>query len=178
MFILMRRPAALVVIVALAFAAFAASAYAVISHSGRAQVSIHNAAETAGPAGSPMAWTLVPNSTLTVTVPAMTQRLVNARFTAETGCHGPNFGLCRARIMSSGPDGVHELHPQSGADFAFDTDVAGAVDVDGDEARAMERYRRLLQAGNYDFWVEYSVTNAMTLFSLDDWHFSVEVSAL
>lgn len=173
-----RRPAVLVAAVTLALTACATTAYAVFSTNGKSQISIHNAAEMAGPANSPAVWTLVPNSTLDVNVPAMTQRLANARFTAETRCQGPNFGFCRVKIMSSGPDGVHELHPQSGADFAFDTDVPGAVDVDWYEPGAIERNRRLLQSGPYRFWVEYLVTDAMTIFSLDEWHFTVEVSAL
>ncbi len=176
---LSRRPAALIAVLVLALAASATTAYAVFTTTkGTSQISMHNAAETVGPANSPTTWTNVPGSVIGVNVPAGAQRLVNARFTAETRCQGPNFGFRQVRIMSSGPDGVVELRPQSGADFAFDTDVPGPTDVDWYEAGAMERNRRLLVAGDYRFWVESRVMNALTVFSLDDWHHTLEVSAL
>jgi hypothetical protein len=79
------------------------------------------------------------------------------------------------RIIADSGGAITQLDPASGRDFAFDTDLVGAVDVDGAEGHAMERSRRLLP-GNYDIRVEYEVTNAATVFTVDDWHFAVESS--
>ena len=62
--------------------------------------------------------------------------------------------------------------PASGIDYAFDSNPAGAAD-DLWEGNAMERSKRL-GPGTYRVRVQRRVTNAGTIFRLDDWHFAVE----
>jgi ferredoxin len=104
-----------------------------------------------------VAWSTVPGSEIHLITPEESL-LVNARFTAESACNGQAAGACVVRIIA----GITQLDPASGRDYV-------------EEGHAMERSRRL-PAGNYDIRVEYAVTNAATVFKLDDWHFAVEMS--
>jgi hypothetical protein len=168
-----RRPATIAAATILAIGALAGTAAAVLSaSSGAGQLHMENRGETA-PAPAPgMAWVTLPGSEIQVN--ANEGHLINARFTAESTCSSPAAGSCVVRIVAD-HGMITELDPASGTDFAFDTDVVGAADADGAEAHAMERSRRL-PAGNYDIRVEYAVTNAATVFTVDDWHFAVETS--
>ena len=105
-----------------------------------------------------------------------TTRLINARFSAESNCDGPQFGLCRVRIVAvnTGTGAITELNPASGLDFAFDTDAFGAA-TDFSEGNAVERSYRL-PAGNWSIRVQFAVNNPTSVFRLDDWHFAVESS--
>lgn len=170
------RKAVAVAIAALAAcAALATTAYAVLATSGGGtQVRMMNVSETGTFSTSSVAWVPVPGATVGIGVPTAGQ-LVNARFTAESLCVGPNAGMCRVRIVALTAAGIIELDPISGATFAFDSDVAGAS-IDDAEGHAMERSRRL-PAGTYQIQVQYSVTNATSVFRLADWHLAVELSA-
>lgn len=169
-----RTPAAIAAATALALAAMAGTAAAVLSgSSGTSQIQIVNKTDNAPTSTNAVAWTnLPPGSEISVTVPNGTTRLVNARFTAESKCSsGGNLGHCSVRIVAIGPAGTIELDPVSGIDFAFDDDNA-----DGPSARAVERSIRL-GPGVWRLVVQRAVTNAAIGFTLDDWHFAVEVSA-
>ena len=157
---------------------FAATSSAWLASSGGAQLDMTNRTETVAIASNSVAWIPVGGASVTVTVPAGTTQLFNARFTAESKCYGTGSGICRARMVAwntANPSGT-EMAPISGVDFAFDTDVPGAADVDGAEAKSMERSIRL-SAGTYRIVAERSVNNVATTSVLDDWHFAVERSA-
>jgi len=168
-----RRAATIVTATILAIGAFASIAAAVLTASnGAGQVRMDNRGETAPATTNSTTWVNLPGSGIPVNADS---RLINARFTAETTCNGPNAGACVVRIVAVNAAGITELDPASASDFAFDTDVLGAGDADGAEGHAMERSRRLLD-GAYTIRVQYAVTNATTTFQLDDWHFAVETS--
>jgi len=171
-----RRTSRIAAVTILAVLGFAGTAAAVLSLSaGGAQVRMDNRGETAPSFTNSPAWVDLPGSAITVSV-ASGSRLINARFTAESICRGANTGVCAVRIVAVTPAGIIELDPASGLDFAFDSDVPGAVDADMAEAHAMERSRRLPQ-GTYSLRVQRAVTNNTVGFTVDDWHFAVETSA-
>jgi hypothetical protein len=102
--------------------------------------------------------------------------LINARFTAESGCRGSAIGSCSVRIVahSAATGTVTELQPASGMNFTFDSTNHGGNDLQ--ESHAMERSLRL-PAGHYRFGVQHAVSIGSISSSLDDWHFAVEASA-
>jgi hypothetical protein len=68
-----------------------------------------------------------------------------------------------------------ELGPQTGLDYAFDSDMAAATD-DLWEGHAMNRAARLSGGANgssYRIRVQYAVTSTTISFTLDDWLLSV-----
>jgi hypothetical protein len=136
---------------------------------------MENRGETTAAPAPGVAWSTVPGSEIHLIIGGEESLLVNARFTAESACNGQAAGVCVVRIIADSAAGITQLEPASGRDFAFDTAVGGGVDVDVKEGHGMERSRRL-PAGTYDIRVEYAVTNAATVFELDDWHFAVETS--
>ena len=71
-----------------------------------------------------------------VNIPAGTERMLDARYTAESACIGAG-GWCSVRIVVISPAGgvVTELDPASGADFAFDS-AAGGDNWEGSRHRA------------------------------------------
>jgi hypothetical protein len=168
-----RRTPATIAAVVLACGALAATALAFST--GGTQIQMINQESAVAASTSALVWTDLAPSAVSVTVPTNSTRLINARFTAESGCAGPNAGRCLARIIAvNAGGGFVELSPIT-ADFMFDTDVAGLTD-DGSEGNAMERSRRL-PAGTWRIVVQRMVTNATTSFVVDDWHHAVEVSA-
>jgi hypothetical protein len=172
-----RRSSRIAAVAILAVLAFAGTAAAVLSVSaGGAQLRMDNRGETAASFSNNPAWVDLPGASIPVNI-ANASGLVNARFTAESRCSGPNAGVCAVRIIAiNAAGGIIELDPASGIDHAFDYDVPGAVDADLLEAHAMERSRRLAQGG-YSVRVQRAVTNNTVGFTLDDWHLAVETSA-
>jgi hypothetical protein len=65
-----------------------------------------------------------------------------------------------------------EMDPASGMDFAFDS---VATSNDFWSASAMQRSIRL-PPGTYRIFVQRAVTNAATVFRLDDWDFQLDVT--
>ena len=119
----------------------------------------------------------LPGANVVVAVPANQSRLYDVPFFAESLCNGPGTGACRMRIIATNiANGASiELNPVSGFDYAFDSDMAGNLD-DLREGHGLERSRRLPGGANgtqYRIRVQYSVTNAATTFTLDDWHLAV-----
>jgi hypothetical protein len=169
-----RRPATIAAIAVAAITATAGVAIAVPSGSaGAGQVRMDNRGETAAFNTNMVAWQTLPNSTVPVMVPD--GRLINARFTAGSTCFGPVGDWCRVRIVVQDANGVvTELDPVDGLNYHFDSAAPGTGTIDR-EGHAMERSRRL-PPGNYQLRVEYSVSNAATLFTLGHWHLAVETS--
>jgi hypothetical protein len=125
-------------------------------------------------------WVDLPGARMIVSVPANQSRLYDVPFFAESKCAGPNTGgACSVRIIARNPAvGVIELNPVAGFDYAFDSDMVGALD-DLREGHGMERSRRLFggQNGtNYEIQVQFGVTDATTVFTLDDWHLAVHTN--
>jgi hypothetical protein len=122
----------------------------------------------------------VPGTAVVVAVPANSSRLIDAPFFAESRCSGPGGGgWCSLRIVAASPAGTVELRPQSGLDFAFDSDQVGTAD-DLFEGHAMERSARLFGSANgttYRISVQWAVTQPSIVFRLDDWHFEVRQNA-
>jgi hypothetical protein len=122
----------------------------------------------------------LPGANVVVNVPANTSRLYDVPFFAESRCGGAGAGLCNVRIIATNlaTGGSVELKPQAGADYAFDSDMAGAID-DLYEGHGMERSHRLPGGPNgtqYRIRVQWRVSNVNTFFSLDDWHLAVHTN--
>lgn len=116
------------------------------------------------------AFTNVPLAAIAVTVPSGVNRMLDARFTAESQCTGGSW--CSVRIVVRNAAGiVTELQPASGNDFAFDSAAGG----DNWEGHAVERSSYYLAPGSYGVLVQASVRTVGTTLRLDDWHFAVEV---
>jgi hypothetical protein len=115
----------------------------------------------------PNTWQTVPATSINVTVPNGTRRLLTARFGAESLCEGG--GWCSVRVvynrLPGGP--LTELSPASGADFAFDSE--------GDlwDQHLIERTSaNYLPAGVYRVSVQAQRVSS-TAFRLDDYHLNV-----
>jgi hypothetical protein len=123
----------------------------------------------------------LPGAAANVFVPANQSRLYDVPFYAESRCAGPGGGgWCTVRIIAQNiaTGAIVELNPVSGADYAFDSDMAAATD-DLWEGHGMERSRRLPGGPNgttYQIRVQYAVTNATIGFTLDDWHLAVHTN--
>src|SRR4051794_37945195 len=99
---------------------------------------------------------------------------IRARFSAESTCHSGETNTpatCSIRLAVT-PGSIF-LDPNSGMDFAFDSDN-GTSDPDETEAASMERVSGLLQPGTYTVKVQFAAQPAPTTFTLDDWTLSVE----
>lgn len=161
--------------------ALAATALATVSSGGGTQIQMINSTSGAVASTALAPWVDVPTSGVVVNLPA--PRVINARFTAESHCAGPQNGLCTARVVArpgtncaAAAGAPIEFDPVVGVNFVFDSDVAGVTN-DQWEGNAMERSKRLA-TGAYCIIVQYGVTNpGNTTFAVDDWHFAVEVSA-
>jgi hypothetical protein len=102
----------------------------------------------------------------TITVPAGQIQLVEAEFTADSTCQGPDAeNFCRLQILADGA----EMSPIGGGDFAYDG--VGTAD-DFWEAHAMQR-SILLASGKHTIRVQAAVTLSGMAFYLDDWSFTV-----
>jgi hypothetical protein len=141
-------------------AAYAVATFRSGSYTSKQYVIDQTDAWTVPAAGS---WVNVPSAAVTVTVPAGTQRLLTARFNAESLCTGP--GWCSVRIVYTTAGGATiELAPQSGTDFAFDS-AGGSWEAHGIE-RTTSSY---LGGGNYTVRVQAQRVGGATSFRLDDY---------
>jgi hypothetical protein len=160
--------------------ALAGTAAAVITFdTGGAQLRVDKRTSDQPTSTSSTDWVNLPGASVVVNVPANQSRLYDVPFFAESLCNGPNGGgTCSVRIVAISGGNVIPLSPASGIDYAFDSDMAGALD-DLREGHAMERARRLLggQNGtNYVIQVQFAVTDPQTTFTLDDWLLAVYTS--
>ena len=153
-------------------------ALGVVATSGGATIEVINRSDTVPFTSSATKFIDLPGATALVTVPGRVRRLITARFTAESKCASAGGGgWCSIRIIATNTvsGGSVELNPASGLDFAFDSDSTSSQD-DLWEAHAMER-SILLAPGTYRIRVQNAVTNNDITFTLDDWHFRVEINA-
>ena len=157
--------------------ALAGTAAAVLtSESGGAQVKVDKRTDNAPRTTSATNWVNLPGMSVGVFVPPNSTRLLDVPYFAESLCNGPAAGTCSVRIMAfGGPGGPIELNPVAGIDYAFDSDMAGALD-DVREGHGMERSKRLAGGANgtnYTIQVQFAVSNAQTVFTLDEQHLAV-----
>lgn len=112
----------------------------------------------------PNTWQTVPGTG--VVASTSTRTVIDARFSAESLCQGG--GWCSVRIIYSSNGGPWtELAPQSGVDYAFDSD--------GDlwDQHSVERSSGVyLPAGTISVVVQAMRVSA-TAFRLDDYHLTV-----
>jgi hypothetical protein len=159
--------------------ALAGTATAVLtSESGGAEVKVDKRTQNVPSTTSATNWVNLPGATVGVFVPAHESRLYDVPFFAESQCAGPNAGNCAVRIVAISAAGTVELNPQAGADYAFDSDMPGAL-TDLAEGHGMERSKRLPggeNGTNYVIQVQYAVVNPMSVFTLDDWHLAVHTN--
>ena len=124
--------------------------------------------ETNAQSTSSTAFVNLPGATATIGVPSGETAVLLARFSAESQCDGGAAGnWCSVRILI---DGV-EANPASGLDFAFDSVEAGGSGLW--TGSSMDR-SRLVGGGVRTVVVQWAVTNAATVFRLDDWSLTVE----
>jgi hypothetical protein len=173
------RRASIAIGALIAAIAIAGTASAVLSSSaGGQQLRVDKRANTQPSTTSSTTFVDLPGANALVGVPANQSRLYDVPFFAESRCAGPGGGgWCSVRIIATNTatGASVELNPQSGIDYAFDSDMAGATD-DLYEGHGMERSIRLPGGANgaqYRIRVQYAVTNATIGFRLDDWHLAV-----
>jgi hypothetical protein len=111
---------------------------------------------------------LATQSTITFTRPS----ILLVRPTAESRCSGPHPAVswCTLGIFV---DGVGQLGPGLGNDFAFDSTDFGNESEFSWEGHAMQRSSNVLPPGTYTIRPQYAVVNAAT-FEIDDIHVTVE----
>jgi hypothetical protein len=128
----------------------------------------------AGPPQSTAAQTFqdIPGTLATITFTRPSILLVT--LTAESSCFNnppsPSATWCSARIMV---DGVGELAPASGNDFAFDSSDQGTESQSSFEGHAMQRSSNVLPPGTYTVRPQFAVIGPAT-FQIDDVHVTVE----
>ena len=160
--------------------ALAGTAAAVLTaDSGGAMLKVDKRTNNVPSTTSATNWVNLPGATVGVFVPANQSRLFDVPFFAESQCTGPNAGNCTVRIVAISAAGTVELNPQAGADYAFDSDMPGAL-TDLAEGHGMERSKRLPggeNGTNYTIQVQFAVVNPQSVFTLDDWHLAVHTNA-
>jgi hypothetical protein len=159
--------------------ALAGTAAAVLTvDSGGAEIHVDKRTDNVPRTTSSTDWVNLPGAAVGVFVPANTSRLYDVPFFAESQCTGPNAGNCAVRIIATSAAGTVELNPQAGFDYAFDSDMPGALN-DLAEGHGMERSKRLPGGENgtaYVIRVQYAVVNPQSVFTLDDWHLAVHTN--
>ena len=170
---------ALVVGALLATGVLTGTAAAVLtSDAGGTQVRVDKRTNNLPTRTTSTSWVDLPGANVVVSVPPNQSRLYDVPFFAESHCAGPGGGgACVMRIIATdiATGAFVELNPVSGADYAFDSDMAGNLD-DLREGHGLERSRRLPGGANgrqYRIRVQFAVTNATIGFTLDDWHLAV-----
>lgn len=119
-------------------------------------------------APGPNTWQTVPATGISVVVTG-NRKLITARFSAESLCQGS--GYCSVRVVYSAGGPLTELAPQSGSDYAFDSD--------GDlwDQHTVERTSAVyVPPGTYQVSVQAMRVNA-SQFRLDDYHLNVGLIA-
>jgi hypothetical protein len=156
-----------VLLVALA----SAQVFAAVTHSGGAVTKITVVTETNSHSTTSAAFVDLPGAAATITVPAGTKQLVQARFTGESGCMPVSGGnlWCSVQIVAVAASGTTRMLPDSGIDAAFDSIPASQ---DNWEGHAIER-SVVLPAGKYTVKVQWATSDPFVTFSLDDWSFTV-----
>ncbi len=107
-------------------------------------------------------------ATITFTKPS----ILLVTLTAESSCFGgPGFASwCSVRILA---DGVGELGPGFGNNFAFDSSDQGTESQSSFEGHALQRSSNVLPPGTYTIRPQYAVIGPAS-FQIDDVHVTVE----
>jgi hypothetical protein len=162
----------------LAAGLFSTAASALVIDAGGTEIRTDVRSETAASVSNSLVFVDVPGANVVVVVPNGARRLVTARFAGESRCFGAAgapVAWCSLQVIATtASGGTIFFNPNAGADFAFDTNSAGAAD-DLWESHAFERSLRL-PAGTYRIRLQRRVTQNTTSFWLDDWHFAVETN--
>jgi hypothetical protein len=166
----MRSLEKLMTLLALLAFAISAPAFAAVTHTGTTSAKIVVVTEVNAQTTSSNSYVDLPGAAVSIVVPAGKFQLVQARFTAESYCFGPNsFNWCTVQIVAVGTAGTTQMLPDSGTDFAFD--AVGTAD-DAWEGHAMDR-SLVLGGGTYVVKAQWAVTDTASTFRLDDWSFTV-----
>jgi hypothetical protein len=108
------------------------------------------------------------SSTITFTKPS----ILLVTLTAESICWGGSgAGRCSVRILA---DGVGELSPGFGNNFAFDSTNEGSETDHSWEGHAMQRSSNVLPPGTYTVRPQFAVVGPGVNFQMDDVHVTVE----
>jgi hypothetical protein len=114
----------------------------------------------------------LPSASATMSVPSGHQALILARFSGESECDGGSFGnWCSVQILVNGV----QANPQSGSDFAFDSDAGVASGYPVWQGNSMDR-SIVVGPGSHTVVVQWRVVGSGTTFRLDDWSLTVERS--
>lgn len=118
---------------------------------------------------APNVWQHVTGSSLSLTVPSGSIRLVRATFTAESFSQAGG-SWCSVRIVAkkSTSTAFNELYPRAGEEFAFDSSAGG----DNWEGNAMKRAIRV-GSGSWSFRAQLNAVGGGSC-TLDDWYFDIE----
>jgi hypothetical protein len=116
----------------------------------------------------------IPGTLATITIAKRSILLVT--LTAESSCFGGsgNASYCAVRILV---DGVGELGPGLGIDFAFDSTNFGNDTQFSWEGHAMQRSSNVLPPGTYTVRPQYAAifgSGPPAAFQIDDIHVTVE----
>ena len=108
-------------------------------------------------------------SSTAVVVPAGSQAVISAEFSAETACSGGS-GYCLAQILVDGTP----MAPNAGTDFAFDS-TDGSTETGGSwESHSMQRVSAVVPAGSHTVTVQVGTTINTTSLRVDDWTLFIE----
>lgn len=120
---------------------------------------------------TPNTWVNVPGSTLTVTVPSGTSRLLNATFNAASYCLAQHRCAVRIVARKAGTSTPTELRPAAGNVFSFDSQ-----DLGGESWQAHSVSRSVVRsAGTWYVYVQAQPVGDGGPLNLDDWNFVVNV---
>ncbi len=120
--------------------------------------------DTAWMVPGPNTWQTVPATGVGFSIPA--RRIITASFSAESQCLGG--GWCAVRVLYSRNGGpLVELAPQSGTDYAFDSDGDA-----WDQHTVQRSSATYVPAGNIRVVVQ-AMRVGSTSFRLDDYHLNV-----
>jgi hypothetical protein len=99
-------------------------------------------------------------------VPAGTTRCIKVVFTAEASCRGPTSIVdnCIVRALDNGV----EMNPQGGGALVL-------LSEDGTANGHAYEWVSRAGAGNHNIVIQRRVTNAATVFTVDDWTFDVQL---
>jgi hypothetical protein len=134
---------------------------------------VNSVTETTAQTTSSTSFVDLPGATTSIGVPAGERALILVRFSGESACTqtGAGSNWCSVRILVD----TTEANPAAGLDFAFDSTNGGNETTGSWESHSMDRSLSV-GPGLHTVKVQWAVTNASTVFRLDDWTLTVERS--
>ena len=154
--------------IALVTMTLAPSAFSAVTQKAKAAAAITVVTEVSGSTTNSTSYVDLPGAVVAISVPTGKKQLVQVRLSGESYCFGYAglaYKFCTIRILEDG----HEMLPNSGSDFAFDTN---GQDDDAWEANSMERTISV-GPGSHLIQVQYAVMDAGVNFTLDDWSLTI-----